>query len=154
MPESLAEKLEPRHLTEAAVLDEVTAPSPDASCDPESTPDDPRLKEVYPFHFSYTDARGRVWEGDFVSVIPSIQQRAAIGAIRARLAGGQPFEALDPQDLQNNFVLANLSVFLRNGEGDRPEWARDLFAIKDPDLLLELWNKEVAVHEATFFGRE
>lgn len=170
--ESIAQKLEPTHLTEPEqaekplteagakeALEEAKKTPEEKKTTKGFDPNDPKLQEVYVFDWAYTDKRGKLWEGTFTSVIPSVSERANIGAMRARLAGGMPFESLDPGDLQLNFVLAHLSAFLKSGKDNtgkpfRPSWAEDLFSIKDPDLLVALWNEEVGQHEATFFGRD
>ncbi len=67
--------------------------------------------------------------------------------LRARLAGGLPFESLDPLAVERNLIVAHLSYCL---VGTKPEWLNDIGAIHDLRILQEIYM-EVASHEAIFF---
>jgi hypothetical protein len=110
---------------------------------------DPKLKKEYPFEFKWTDSRGKVWVGDFVNRILSIGDREKVGIMRARLAGGQPYDSLDPLTQELNLMISHLTFSL--DEEKRPDWAKDLREMVDIRVLQALYG-EVLKHESTFFG--
>lgn len=119
---------------------------------PEKPPvpeNDPRHQKEYTFEFKWTDGRGKVWQGTFRNRILSMRERSMAGIMRARLAGGQPYESLDILTREINLMVAHMTFSL--AEDDRPEWAKDLNAIDDVRLLQALYD-EVLKHENTFFG--
>ena len=109
--------------------------------------DDPKLKKEYKFTFSWTDGRGRLWNGDFINKILDVGDRSNVGVMRARLSGNVPLEALDSLTVEANLCLAHLSYSLKV----KPKWAEDLRSLLDVSLLQAIYM-EVASHEATFFG--
>lgn len=110
--------------------------------------DDPKLERSWPFPFRYVDGRGKVWSGDFRNKILDLGERRLVGIMRAQLAGGMPANALDPSTTELNYMLAHMTFSLE----ERPDWAKDLNALLDIDLLGAIFE-EVASHEATFRGR-
>jgi hypothetical protein len=129
-------------LREAAEKAAIPAPAPKAD------PDDPKLRDVYPFDFDWTDSRGRRWAGSFTNKILTIAQRGAAGLMRAQLAGGLPMASLDEMTREINLMIAHMEFSLGT---ERPDWAKDLRSLKDTRILYRLYE-EVASHEATFFG--
>jgi hypothetical protein len=109
--------------------------------------DDPKLNEEYEFDFCWKDKRGHKWEGHFKNKILSIGEQQAVGILRSRLGGGIPIESLDLMTNELNLIIAHLSISLIV----KPKWAEDLRSLKYIDLLQDLY-KEVASHEAMFFG--
>ena len=109
--------------------------------------DDPRAQPEYSFKFKYKDANGKDWAGDFVSKIPTIQDRQRIGILRAQLSGGLPNNSLDPLTSELNLMIAELTFRLKQ----RPKWADNLRTILDFGLVQTLYA-EVASHEAYFLG--
>jgi len=109
--------------------------------------DDPRALPEYTFEFKYKDGSGKDWSGEFVSKIPTIQDRQGIGILRAQLSGGLPSNSLDPLTSELNLIIAELTFRLK----ERPKWAENLRAILDFGLVQALYE-EVASHEAFFFG--
>jgi hypothetical protein len=154
-PTELAERLEPKHLTDAAAAvpsktDDLKAEVERAVEPPQAEEqklDDPKLEEKYAFHFDWKDRRGRRHVGDFVNQILSIRDRQLAGVMRARLAGGMPQESLDPLTDELNLMVSHMAFSLV----EKPDWANELRDVKDPALLQEIY-KEVLSHEATFLG--
>ncbi len=90
---------------------------------------------------------GATLEGPCTSRIPDTDERLAIGRARARLAGGLPWESLDPETR----VLIDAQVLVAFCLVDRPEWLDRVLAER-PDVLLTVYG-EVQRHEAEFFRR-
>lgn len=109
--------------------------------------DDPRAQEKYTFKFSYTDARGKEWAGDFSTKILTIHERQMVGALRAQWGGGLPVSAMDALTNELNLMLAHLTYSL----SDKPTWAANLRKLQDFQLLQKIYE-EVASHEAYFLG--
>jgi hypothetical protein len=133
-----------QHLLDASTDDLV---NDSINADKVSEMDDPKLNEEYEFDFCWKDRRGNKWEGHFKNKILSIAEQQAVGILRSRLAGGIPIESLDLMTNELNLIIAHLSISLIV----KPEWAEDLRSLKHIDLLQDLY-KEVASHEAMFFG--
>jgi len=114
---------------------------------------DERDNEVWAFLFEFTDSRGKVWSGNFVNTILSLDAQSRVGVMRARLQGGQPIEALDAGVLDLNLALAHMAYSF-DAKG-RPEWASDakLGQLKDAAVLFALFAK-VRSHEDRYFRRE
>jgi len=112
--------------------------------------DDPKTKEEYTFQFKYSNGRGKTWRGEFTNRIISMQDRQIIASLQAQWQGAMPHAAIDPDLATFNFILAHLAVSLKLGKGT--DWAKDLRALHDPDLIQALYE-EVSLHEATFHGR-
>ena len=104
----------------------------------------------YTFTFSFKGGNGDTFSGKFTHTVPDIGMRQRIGALRARLAGGVPYDVKDPFTRELNMIVADLTFTL--DEKDRPTWANDLRTIINTDILYKLWE-EVAMHEATFLGQ-
>lgn len=116
---------------------------------PTVDPDDPKLRDTYPFDFDWTDPRGRRWMGKFTNKILSIAQQQAAAVLRAQLGGGMSVVSLDVEAREVNLMIAHMEFSLI----DRPDWAKDLRSLKDKRLLYRLYE-EVAAHEGTFFGHD
>lgn len=141
----LAKKLEPTHL-----------PSPDEvakevekkeSAQETARADDPRSEEEYAFELNYLDARGKVWKGRFINKILNEKERRQVGIMRSMLSQGQPYEALDHATRDSCLIHAHLAVSLK----DRPEWAKNLDELRDPNIVQEIYE-EVFGHENWFLG--
>ena len=142
-PADIAETLDASHLIEDAPslsdLKKAVEQKPVA---------DKLLEKEYPFYFSYTDARGKKWVGQFVHKILSIKERISVGHFRSRMVGGTSIDALDPVSAELSFIVADMMYSLIT----RPDWAKDLGELHDPDILYALY-KEVALHDEIFLGR-
>jgi len=110
--------------------------------------EDPRLLEDFTFEIDWADPRGKVWKGKFVNRILSGQQISQVGAMKARMAGGVPWDSLDEYTSDHNEKLSHLTFSLI----ERPSWAKNLGELKYKDLLDAIYQ-EVSLHEATFSGR-
>jgi len=134
--------------TDADLKTLITDPIPEKKEDKKkSRIDDPRSLPEYPFTFEYRDANNRLWAGEFISKIPTIQDRQRIGILRAQLSGGLPSNSLDPLTSELNLMIAELTFRLKK----RPQWAENLRTILDFGLVQSLYA-EVASHEAFFLG--
>ena len=158
MADSIAAKLDPAHLRlpdtpidlEKA-KQEIVEKTTDKKEEEVVDVDDPKLQREYEFDFDFVDDRGKHWKGRFKSEIPSLRDRRRMGIFQSQLAGGVPFEALDPVTREQCFIIAYLTFFLDFEK--RPEWAKDLESVDDNKLVQALYS-EVYSHEATFLGRE
>lgn len=112
---------------------------------------DPRLQEEWTFDFSYTDQRGRTWQGEFTNKILNLIEIPRVAAIRSQMLGNIPIDAADYGTYQHTHRLAHMTISLIN----RPRWAEGdkLGSLYDPQIVSELFRK-VASHEAIFFGRD
>jgi len=149
--EKMARRLEPNHLkdvTEADIKAELDQAREKPS-EPQENLNDPKLSKEYPFQFSWTNGRGKIWKGAFTNKILSIRERQMVGVMRARLAAGMPLESLDSMTQEINLMVSHLSFSLT----ERPEWAKDLLELDDVQLLQEIYM-EVLRHEATFRGHQ
>jgi len=149
--ENLKERLQPDHLipeTAAELREEVEKATQAEEKVPGPDSKDPKLQKVWPFDFQYRDTRGKLWVGKFVNHILDIRERSHVGIMRAKLGGGVPLESLDYMTAELNLMIAHLSYSL----DESADWAKDLMALNDVDLLAALYE-EVAAHEATFRGR-
>jgi hypothetical protein len=116
---------------------------------PAAPENDPRHQKEYTFEFKWADGRDRVWEGTFTNHVLSVKERSMVGVMRARLSGGQPYDALDPLTQEINLMISHMTFSL--AEKDRSGWAKDLREIENLQLLQALYG-EVVKHESTFFG--
>jgi hypothetical protein len=156
--ENIADRLQPKHLVNLIPDDteelkkQIEADSPAGDPAKIPAPENPeklaKSQKEYTFTLNWTDGRGKTWAGKFTSRILSIRDRARVGLMRARLNGGLPVESIDAYTAEINFMVANLAFCL----AEKPEWANDLMSLDNVELLQALY-KEVASHEATFFGR-
>jgi hypothetical protein len=139
-PTTIADQLKMDHLSTADLKKEtVKATKPEAE-------EDPRDQEVYPFHFDWTDVRGKRWQGDFVNKILSMGELQSKAALKSRLTGGAPVDSIDPYMRTLNEAVSHMTFSLDKS----PDWAKDLQAIKDPTLIFKVWDK-VQDHEERFF---
>jgi len=108
---------------------------------------DPKAQKKYTFTLKWKDGSGKLWEGKFTNKILSIRDRQLVGVTRAKLQGGMPIESIDQLTEETNLIVAHLMFSLE----EAPEWAKDLTALDDIQLLQAIYA-EVASHEAYFFG--
>lgn len=109
-----------------------------------------RTKPEYIFHVRHESGGGRVYEGTFTNHILTNTQRAHVAVVAARMRQGMPHESMDPMVNLWLDKLAHMAVSMPQAE--RPEWAKDLGALYDDDVVNAIYE-EVAQHEDTFFGR-
>ena len=109
----------------------------------------PKALEVYEFTIDVVDGAGKRWTGQFKNQILDMDQRVEVGCTQARLCGGIPFMALDPDTLALAEMMAHLFVSLL----EKPKWfvTSGEGAIKNVRVLNAVYS-EVATHEATFRG--
>jgi hypothetical protein len=112
--------------------------------------DQPPDTEVWTFPFTYTDTRGSAWSGTFTNEILDLERQGYVAILRSRLQGGQPYDSIDPSVADLNLMVAWMSYSLRK-EG-RPEWAKNLLKLRDPDIIGALYAK-VRAHEDRWFRR-
>lgn len=110
--------------------------------------EDPKTQKEYTFQFKWVEpGTNKVFAGEFTNKILNIKTRSRVGVMRARLAQGQPLEALDELTAEINLMVAHMSFSLEKV----PEWANDLGSLTSFRLLQEIYG-EVLAHEATFHG--
>lgn len=147
-PETLMERFKMTHLvpesTAAAktAVEEAVQP-PRAKNEPDTN--DPRFQKQYPFAFEWRDSRGKLWVGDFENTILTLRHKSMVGVMRAKLAGGVPAEALDPVTAELNLMVSHLTFSLTKV----PDWAEDLMALDDQELVGQLFDKAME-HERFF----
>lgn len=140
----IAQRLAMDHLSLNEIKDEVESDTPIVALEAE-----PPDEETWTFAFSFTDRRGKVWDGTFTNEILTNGQQSKVAVVRARLQGGLPAESIDPSIVDLNWAKAHLAYSLRQC----PEWAKNLEAIRDPDVIMKLWDR-VSAHEARYFRRD
>ena len=113
----------------------------------EAGPDPRKLEPTYTFDFSYTNKRGKKFEGELTNEILGIKEQRLAGILRAQLNGGIPVEALDDKTNDLNFVTAHLMHSLKK---PLPDWL-NFDTMKHADVIFAIW-KEVDSHEKTFHG--
>ena len=148
--QEIHDRLQPKHLLETSDEDlkkqvEEATQAPQTEPDPDAP--DPRGEKKYTFQINYTDARGKVWKGQFVNHVLSIHERQQVGVMRSILGGGRPLESLDALTVEINLMVAHLMHSL----DQRPEWAKNLRNLEDPGLLQAIYT-EVDSHESFFLG--
>lgn len=133
-------------------IDAAAPPLAGAETPPAAT-DDPRDKEIWLFPFSWTDKRGKRWEGNFANKILETHEEQKVAILRARMAGGVPYEALDPTMAQVNLAIAHMTYSLQR----TPKWPEamasgkwDLRKLNNMALIMALWEK-VSSHDARYF---
>ena len=140
----------PDHLTPEAVKEalEEEQKTPDQKTE-EKLLDNPKSKEVYEFDLDYTDARGKKWEGRFITKILDQTTRGLASVLQARLAGSSPYDSLNPLAREMTIVRSHIAYSLTK----RPKWAEGekLDNILDPGVLQAIFT-EVASHESFFLG--
>lgn len=108
--------------------------------------DDPKDKEEYVFTLDWTDSRGKHWGGQFTNKILDINEQGQRDVLQASIQGGLPFEAFSRFAQDRNLAVAHMTYSLIK----RPKWAKDLRKLKDPELILAIYE-EVVAHEVTFW---
>lgn len=106
-----------------------------------------KSKREYPFQFDWTSPAGKNYSGEFVNRILTIGNKQGVGLMRAQLAAGMAFAALDPTTIEINFIISHMTFSLVK----RPDWAKDFTQLTELELLQEIYE-EVASHEAIFLG--
>lgn len=151
--DTLAQSLIPEHLltpepTEALLAEvEKATDSPKPPTDPAKP--DPRDSEVWTFNFNYKARNGKVFQGQFTNTILGLGERQKAAILVSRMLGNAPVEAIDPAIYNITTAVAHMELSLGKA-ANRPEWARDLRAIKDMQVIAALW-KEVDGHETHHF---
>jgi hypothetical protein len=146
-PETLQERLRMTHLE--GDIDELKERVAASVSVPEAAGDAPPDEETWTFPFSYTDARGQVWAGTFTNEILDLEKQGYVANLRSRLQGGQPQDSIDPSIIELNLAIAWLAYSL---VGKKPDWAKNLRKIKDPEVVMSLYVKARA-HEDRYFRR-
>lgn len=119
-----------------------------------ATPDAPapdvRDKPLWYLDFSFTDSRGKVWEGRFTSKIRNLAGRTSSTTMRAALIGGQPIHSVSAFDwlLATSIAYCEYALEVKG----RPDWAKDLLSILDPMVMIALYQEAVS-HETVYFRR-
>jgi len=121
--EEIAKRLTPTHLdgvTTESIKEDVEkaseAPTPEEKAKDPSK--DPRARNPYVFPFSWTDSRGKKWEGNFTTHYPTPLDLLRAGTMQSRLLGGAPKESLDALTDEIAFIVSRLSFSL----DDRPDF--------------------------------
>jgi len=145
---SLADRLKPEHLpTTAELKTRLESESVKAKTKAVDLNEDPKARKEYTFDFNYTDARGKVWEGEFTHKIPTLAQRDLIDMLQARKKMNMPVESFSAMAANRHLMISHLEVCLTK----RPDWANDLERLYDPKIIGKLYE-EAASHEAYFLG--
>ncbi len=113
--------------------------------------EDPRDKREYNFPFSFVDGKDHDWSGRFQSTILDIGKRQAVAILEASFNGAMPYSSIPPEMQLINKALAHMQYSL--GKTPRPDWAKDLRKIDNPQIILGLYQ-EVLDHEDRFLGVE
>lgn len=147
-PEALAKRFQmdhiPRTSSEAkAEAAKAVDPSPEQS--QLEAQEDPRFKKEWEFDFDYKDTRGKLWVGKFTNKVLSLRDRAMVGVMRAKMAGGLPADSLDPVTAEINLMVSHLAASLVKA----PDWAADLLALEDQELVGQLYDRAME-HEQFF----
>ncbi|MFA4944440.1 MAG: hypothetical protein WC789_07040 [Lentisphaeria bacterium] len=145
--QELVDRLTPGHLSADALREEMEQQGEKKAAEAVPPEEGGKHEREYTWTFRWKDGRGRVWEGEFTNKVLPIRDRQRVGQLQARLAGGIPYEQLDPDTRGINRMIAHLTFSLKK----RPKWAEDLQALEDVQLLSELYV-EVIDHESTFLG--
>lgn len=152
-PGTLEQRFNPANLRETEELGEeaekkLNRALPEEQEEEAPAEDIPRVKTI---SFEWKDGRGRVWKGQFQNEILSIAKRQAAAILEASLNGDMRYEAMPLGMRIVNHAIAHMHYSL--AKMPRPEWAKDLRKLDDPNLILELWE-EVSSHEDKFLGLE
>ncbi len=102
-------------------------------------------KKFYTFPIS-VDSCGKTLAGSFTNRILTNNERMSRDVKAAQMRMGQPFECFSEEARYRQEITAHLIVSL---DGDRPDWAEDLGAIEDLNVLIAIYE-EVDKHETTF----
>jgi len=150
-PEALKSRLEPAHLKpniEKMKEDVATKATPDEDDEKKDkeAANDPRSKTPYTFQFSWSDERGKLWEGTFTTKILNVNEERMAGIMQAQLCGGVPYDNLDPYTLEIGFVISHLAFSLT----ERPKWYEKLLERPDSFLVLQAIMREVRSYEEWF----
>ena len=146
---NLAERLTMSHLEEGTDVDSLRAATERAvSRAPVQDADAPPDEDTWTFTFKYSDVRGKVWSGVFTNKILDIEKQSLVAVLRARLQGGMASEAFDAGVQDLNLAVAHMTFSLESKE----PWAKDLMKVKDPAVVLALYEK-VRSHEDRYFRR-
>lgn len=147
----IVKRLTPDHLEDATVdslkaeVEKATEPeTPEEKAKDPSK--DPRARNPYAFRFSWTDSRGKKWEGHFITHYPTPLDLLRAGTMQSRLLGGAPKESLDALTDEIAFIVARLSFCL----DERPEWFKDPLSMIDGVPLLQEVYKGVLDFEQFF----
>ena len=109
-------------------------------------PVDPKSGNPYTFPFSWTDARGKKWEGTFVTHFPTPQDLLKSGVAQARLLQGTPRDSLDAFTEEIAFMYSRLLFCL----DEKPEWFNDPMNMIDGVPLIQAVYAEVFSFEQFF----
>jgi hypothetical protein len=114
----------------------------------EATPDNPKLARDYVFAFKY-ESKSRVYEGKFKNKILNVGERMRCGALASELIGGKSYDSVPPIVKQLALITSWMTYSL--DRKTRPDWATNLSAIEDENVLFALYA-EVWDHQSTFLG--
>lgn len=106
----------------------------------------PMDEREYEFTLNFVDRRKKKWYGVFRTQILSIRQERTRGIFAAKMAGGVPFEALDPSTRGINYMLAHMALCLTA----KPAWAEKIEELVELDVLEAIYA-EVQAHVAHYF---
>lgn len=156
MTTPLEDKLTPKHLLDLATDEQRKKVDEDAETAKkreEAQRKEAMRQREYTFRFRWPKEEDKPvrYAGIFTSKMISIKERQRIGVLRAQYAMGIPPEALDPMTHQLNLMLATLAFALDMTRPDFPDWAKDLGALDDPNIVTAIYE-EVLAHELTFLG--
>ena len=146
-PTQLEQQLAPTHLKSTTEMQAELSKALEAPDPVKALNDDPRAKVEYAFTFRHVDARGTVWEGDFVHTIPTLAQRDLIDLLQARKKANMAVESFSGMAAERHVFVSHLAVCLTK----RPDWANNLDALRDPAIVEKLYGR-AASHEAYFLG--
>lgn len=150
-PEELERRLTPTHLQDATAGSIKEAIEAETQGPPAQTPEeqiaaDPRSRNPFAFEFKWTDQRGKLWEGRFVTHMPTPLDIMRAGVMQSRLLGSTPKESLDAFTDEVAFMISRLSFVL----DERPDWFKDPLNMVDAIPLIQAVYEEVASFEAFF----
>ena len=140
-PEILKARFEPEELKL-----EINKAAPVSVREPAPKAEDPKAKNPYTFHFDWKDARGKVWQGVFVTHFPTPNDLLKAGVAQARLLQGIPRESLDTYTEEIAFMYSRLLFCLE----EKPEWFQNPMEMIDGVPLIQAVYAEVFAFEQFF----
>lgn len=109
-------------------------------------------KDPYTFVVEFEDDFGRVERGEFTCHILTLAERSEVGLLRAQMAGGLPYESLDPETRDINRMIAHMTHCFDSA----PTWFKQGVlknaTEKNGFLLSKVWA-EVEAHQIHYFRK-
>ena len=145
-PEILKARFEPTNYTKPEELKIEIDKAAVASVKEAPEKYDPKSKNPYTFHFDWKDARGKAWQGTFVTHFPTPNDLLKAGVAQARLLQGMTRDSLDTYTEEIAFMYSRLLFCL----DEKPDWFGNPMDMIDGVPLLQAVYAEVFSFEQFF----